>query len=83
LPTHSQLIEEEQAKDDLPCFGNKNIDDNKFNDPLAEEHQEIANLLEKMVDTNKDDDSKAQPPLMLTNDDSFSNIAPAVDGEQN
>ena len=47
LPTHSELLEEEQAKEDLPCFGST-IKDVKFEDPFEEEHQELARMLEKI-----------------------------------
>ena len=74
LPTHSQLIEEEQAKEELPCFGNKNTDEIKFVDPLADDHLEISNLLKK-IEQSRPEDQK--PGAQLNNNDSFSNIAPA------
>ena len=77
LPTHSEMLEEDNAKDELPCFGNKTAGEIKFEDPLEDDHQEIANLLEKISDQKEDMDNQIQP-IMMSNDDSFSNIAPAI-----
>lgn len=45
IPTHSELQEEDMANDELPHFGST---DDKFEDPLDEEHKEITELLAKI-----------------------------------
>lgn len=48
LPTHSELVEEELAKEELPRFGNAPFGEIKFQDPLEKDHQEITNMLQKI-----------------------------------
>ena len=73
------MQEEDNAQDELPCFGNKTANELSFQDPLEEEHEEIANLLEKITDSKDETLKREIQPVMMSNDDSFSNIAPALD----
>ena len=38
LPTNSEMLEEDNANEELPCFGNKTAGEIKFEDPLEDEH---------------------------------------------
>ena len=78
MPTHSELVEEDLGQEELPHFGNTQ-EEIKFDDPMGAEHDEIQNLIGKIQ--SQKIETEAPQPVMLSNDDSFSNIAPAVEEE--
>ena len=82
-PDSPAEIEEEV----LPSFGATVKDNAAFKDPYQDQHDEINELVGKLSMKSEEDH---QQPRMMSNDDSFSNIAPAMEkdndakqGEQN
>ena len=73
FPTNSEINEEELAQEDLPRFGAS--EEIKFIDPLQEQHDEIDGLVNDLV--------KDEPQtVMMSNNDSFSNIAPGGESDK-